>query len=314
MQKEADRSRTAVLLLAFGGPRSVDEVGLFLEKLLGRQPSPQHIEGLRRRYQAIGGASPLPDMTLHQARALQHELQQEGELVPVYCGMRYSRPFIAEALEEIAEDEISRLILISLSPYRSSFSSAGYYAEVKQIVAQREREMELIEADDWHAHPGLCAAWAARITETIGGMNETKDEIPVIFTAHSLPKDVASASPYEQQLEETIKGIIEITGPLRWHLAFQSRAGEKGEWLGPDPETILEDLINEGFQKALICPIGFINDHLETLYDLDIALKKWADEWGIEISRIPCLNDATELIEVLVQIVEESLPKQSKIR
>jgi ferrochelatase len=310
MQKESDLSRTAVLLLAFGGPRSVDEVGPFLEKLLGRKPSPQHIEGLKKRYQAIGGGSPLPEMTLRQARALEGELQKKGEPVPVFYGMRYSGPLIAEALEQIAKRRTSRLILISLSPYHSSFSSEGYYAEVQRITAQWGESIDLIEVNDWHAHPGLCAAWAARITEAIGDIDRKKDNIPVIFTAHSLPKEAAAASPYERQLEETITGIIEMTGPMRWHLAFQSRPGTKGKWLGPDPETILEDLMKDGFHKALICPIGFITDHLETLYDLDIALKEWADEQGIEIIRTPCLNVAPELIEVLVHLVEGGLPKQ----
>ena len=310
MHAKANPSSTAVLLLAFGGPRSGDEVEPFLEKLVGKKPSSQHIEGLRKRYQAIGGGSPLPEMTFRQARALQQELRNKGESVPVYYGMRYSRPLIAEALEEIKQVGISHLILISLSPYRSSFSSEGYYTEVRRIIAQGKGTTDLIEVDDWHVYPGLCTAWAVRITEVIGGMGESQDKIPVIFTAHSLPKEAAAASPYERQLKETITGIIEITGPLRWHLAFQSRAGERERWLGPDPETILEGLMNDGFHKILICPIGFITDHLETLYDLDIALKAWADERGIEISRTPCLNDAPELIEVLVQLVEGALPKQ----
>jgi ferrochelatase len=310
MHKKADLSRTAILLLAFGGPRSLDEVEPFLEKLLGREPSPQHIEGLKKRYKAIGGGSPLPEMTLRQARALEQMLKKKERPVPVYCGMRYGHPLIAETLEEITRGVISRLILISLSPYRSSFSSEGYYAEVQKITAQREEKIDIIELDDWHALPSLCAAWAVMINEAIGDIGEKKAEIPMIFTAHSLPKDVASVSPYEGQLEETIKGITHITGFLRWHLAFQSRAGDRGKWLGPEPEQILEDLIQKGVHKALICPIGFITDHLETLYDLDIALKEWADERGIEISRIPCLNDAPELIEVLVQLVEGVLPKQ----
>lgn len=310
MNQEADLSRTAVLLLAFGGPRSVDEVGPFLEKLLGRKPSQQHIEGLQKRYQTIGGASPLLKMTLRQARALEQGLKKKERPVPIYCGMRYGRPLIAEALEEVAKEGISRLILISLSPYRSSFSSEGYYAEVKRITAQWGGKMDLIEVGDWHAHPGLCAAWAVMIEEAISRTGETKNELPVIFTAHSLPKDVASLSPYEGQLEVTIKGITHITGPLRWQLAFQSRAGERENWLGPEPETILEDLIKKGFHKALICPIGFITDHLETLYDLDIALKVWADERGIEIFRAPCLNDTPELIEVFIQLVEGVLEKE----
>ena len=280
-----------------------------MARLMGREPSPQHIEGLQKRYQAIGGASPLPEMTLRQARALEQGLKKKERPIPVYYGMRYGHPLIAETLEEI-QGEISQLILISLSPYRSSFSSEGYYAEVRQITAQWEEKIDIIEVDDWHAHPGLCAAWAVMIDEAIGDIGEKKDEIPVIFTAHSLPKDVSSVSPYEGQLEETIKGITHITGPLRWHLAFQSRAGERENWLGPEPEIILEDLIKKGVHKALICPIGFITDHLETLYDLDIALKAWADEQGIEIIRAPCLNDAPELIEVLIQLVEGVLPKQ----
>ena len=310
MIREGDRSRTAVLLLAFGGPRSVDEVGPFMERLMGKDPSPTQIEGLQQRYRAIGGASPLPEMTMRQARALEGALKQEGRPLPVFWGMRYGRPLIAETLEDIRGGGISRVILISLSPYRSTYSSEGYYAEVKRTVAAWSEGMKLLEADDWHAHPGLCMAWAAKITQAIGKMGEGKDEIPVVFTAHSLPHDVASHSPYQQQLEETIEGIIKITGPLRRHLAFQSRGRGGGEWLGPEPEQILEDLSQEGYQKALICPIGFIADHLETLYDLDIALTAWADKKGIEIIRTPCLNDAPALIETLVELVEGALEKQ----
>ncbi|MBN1254845.1 MAG: ferrochelatase [Deltaproteobacteria bacterium] len=310
MTREGDLPQTAVLLLAFGGPRSVDEVGPFMERLMGKKPSSTQIEGLKQRYQAIGGASPLPETSMRQARALAGALKRKGTPLPVFVGMRYGRPLIAETLEEIRKEEISRIILISLSPYRSTYSSEGYYAEVKQTVAVWNEDMKLVQADDWHAHPGLCAAWAARINDTIEKMGQGKEKIPVVFTAHSLPKDVAASAPYQGQLEETIEGIIKITGPLRWHLAFQSRGRGGGEWLGPEPEKVLEDLMKVGFQKALICPIGFLADHLETFYDLDIALKSWADKKGIKIIRIPCLNDAPELIEVLVHLVEKALERQ----
>ncbi|MCJ7664881.1 MAG: ferrochelatase, partial [Desulfobacterales bacterium] len=167
--------------------------------------------------------------------------------------------------------------------------------------------MELVEVDDWHAHPSLLAAWAAKIDEAIGRMGQKKDDIPVIFTAHSLPQAVVASSPYVRQLKESIEGIIRITGPLRWRLAFQSRARGGGAWLGPEPEQCLEGLAEDGLRKALICPIGFINDHLETLYDLDIALKEQAEKQGIEIVRVACLNDAPELIEVICQLAERAL-------
>jgi ferrochelatase len=309
MNKEGDLPRTAIMLLAFGGPGSSDEVALFLERLMGKKPAREQLAGLQRRYQAIGGASPLPAMTLHQARALAEELQKRGKHLPVYCGMRYSHPLIADTLEEIKKEGASKIILIGLSPYRSSYSAEGYYTEVKRVVAPWNKSMELVQIEGWYAHPGLCAAWAKRIKEGMGRISAQEGETPVIFTAHSLPLDGAIGSPYVRQLEETIGGIIRITGPVRRHLAFQSR-GRGGAWLGPEPEVVLEELFKEGYRKAMICPIGFISDHLETLYDLDIALKEWADKQGIEVMRTPCLNDAPELIKVLAQLVEEALEKQ----
>jgi len=307
MTREGDLSRSAIMLLAFGGPRSLDEVVPFMEQLMGKQPSSEQIEGLQRRYQAIGGASPLPETTRRQARALEKALKKTGRPLPVFVGMRHGHPLIAETLEEIRKRGISRIILVSLSPYRSAFSSEGYYDEVKRIVAGWDEGMELVEVDDWHALPSLCAAWAAKVAEAIGKMGTKKDEIPVVFTAHSLPQEVAAGFPYVRQLEETIEGIIRFAGPLRWRLAFQSRGRGGGVWLGPEPETCLEGLVAEGYQKILICPIGFIADHLETLYDLDIVLKAWADKQRIEITRVACLNDAPELIEILRQLAEGAL-------
>jgi ferrochelatase len=307
MNKAADLPSTACLLLAFGGPRSLDEVALFLERLTGEQRSPAQVEGLRQRYQTIGNASPLPAMTRRQAKAVEAALRQHGKPLRVWHGMLYSHPLIAEAIEEIRKQEIARIILIPLSPYRSAFTSDAYYAEVKQIVATWDKGIELMQVADWHTHPALCAAWAAKIDEALGEMGERKDVIPVIFTAHSLPQAVAVGAPYVRQLEETIAGIISITGPLRWRLAFQSKGRGGEEWLGPEPVQCLQELVEEGMRTALICPIGFISDHLETLYDLDIVLKAWADKQGIEITRVACLNDAPKLIEVLVQLVEAAL-------
>ncbi|MBW2038602.1 MAG: ferrochelatase [Deltaproteobacteria bacterium] len=308
MKEEGALSRTAVLLLAFGGPRSLDEVGWFLERLLGKRPSPAQIEGLKRRYRSIGNASPLPEMTLRQARTLKERLKKGGQPLRVYVGMRYGHPLIAETLEEINKEKASRIILLSLSPYCSPFTSEGYYEEVKKVVALWKERMNFIQVDDWYAHPCLCAAWAKRIDKTLKEISERGKEVPVIFTAHSLPLDAASCTPYVGQLEETIKGIIETTGPLRWQLAFQSRA-RGGEWLGPEPETILEELSQKGYKKALIVPVGFICDHLETLYDLDIYLKAWANERGLEIIRVPCLNDSPELIETLAHLVKGALER-----
>ena len=308
MGSEGDLPRTAVLLLAFGGPRSADEVAPFLERLLGKKPAAAHVAGLQQRYQAIGGASPLPETTMRQAAALERALRERGKPLMVFAGMRYSHPLIAETLEEITKRGISRIIPISLSPYHSA-TTEGYYAEVRRIWVARHELREIAQIADWHAHPVLCAAWAAKITEALRKIGERKDATPVIFTAHSLPQKVAASSPYVRELKETIQGIITVTGPLRWHLAFQSRGGGGDEWLGPEPEKCLDELFAGGHRKAIICPIGFISDHLETLYDIGIVLKAEADKRRIEISRVPCLNDAPELIEIFVQLVEGALEK-----
>jgi protoporphyrin/coproporphyrin ferrochelatase len=310
MSKEGDLPRSAVLLLAFGGPRSLAEVAAFVERLMGKKPSPQQVEGLQRRYQAIGNASPLPATTMCQARALEKALQKKGKPLPVFVGMRYSQPLIAETLEEIRKKGISRIILNSLSPYHAALASASYYDEVKRIVANWSERMELREVADWHAHPALCAAWAARIAEATDKMGVSRGKLPVLFTAHSLPQEAAAGSPYVRQLEESIAEIIRMTGPLRWQLAFQSRGRGEGAWLEPEPEQCLAEFAAEGHDKAIICPIGFITDHLETLYDLDIWLKQRAVKRGIEITRVPCLNDAPALIEVLCQLAEDALEKK----
>jgi ferrochelatase len=310
MGRGGNLSRTAVLLLAFGGPRSLDEVAAFLERLIAEKPTRAHVADLQQRYQAIGGASPLYETTMRQAAALENRLKKNGRPLPVLVGMRYAPPLISETLEEIRKKGFSRIILMSLSPYRSAYASEGYYTEVKHIVAGWHERPELLQTDDWHDHPLLCAAWAAKIIEALEKMVGEKAASPVIFTAHSLPQKVASSSPYVRELEETIQGIIAITGPLRWYLAFQSKGRGGDKWLGPEPTVILESILSEGQRQALICPIGFISDHLETLYDLDIVLKTRADKQGIEIGRIPCLNDAAELIEVLGQLVEGALEKR----
>jgi ferrochelatase len=310
MKKEGDLPRSAIMLLAFGGPRSLDEVAAFVEQLIGKKPFPEQLVELQQRYQAIGGASPLPETTMRQARALEQALKQKGTPFPVFVGMRYGHPLIAETLGEIKKRGITRLILVSLSPYRTPFSSAGFYAEVKRITTAWNEDVKLVEVDDWYAHPSLCAAWATKINKAIEMMGARKDEIPVVFTAHSLPQEVAASSSYVRQLEETIAGIIKIAGPLHWRLAFQSKGRGKEAWLAPEPEAMFKELAAQGCHQVLICPIGFIVDHLETLYDLDIVLKAEADKQGIEINRVPCLNDAPELIEALVQLVEAALEKK----
>jgi len=309
MEEKRNLRPTAVLLLAFGGPRTIDEVDWFLKQLLGVKSLGLQSERFKMRYRSIGGSSPLPEITLRQARALQERLKEKNLHLNVYVGMRYGHPLISEALEEIKKQKVSRIILVSLSPYHSPFTSEGYYREAKRIIVSWEEEIDSIQVNDWYKHPFLIKAWANNINKILKEISEGKEELPVLFTAHSLPQEMASSAPYVGQLRETIQGIISLTGPLEWQLVFQSR-GRGGTWLGPDPETILKKLYKNGYHKVLIVPVGFISDHLETLYDLDISLKDWASSRNMNIIRVACLNDSPELIETLAQLVKGALKKK----
>jgi ferrochelatase len=309
MEEKRNLRPTAVLLLAFGGPRTLDEVDWFLEQLLDEKPLGLQSGRLKMRYRSIGGSSPLPEITLRQARALQERLKEKNLPFKVYVGMRYGHPLISEALEEIKKQKVSRIILVSLSPYHSPFTSEGYYREAKSIIVSWKEEVDSIQVNDWYKHPFLIQAWANNINKILKEISKEKEELPVLFTAHSLPQEMASSVPYVGQLRETIQGIISLAGPLEWQLAFQSR-GRRGTWLGPDPETILKKLYQNGYHKVLIVPVGFISDHLETLYDLDISLKDWASSRNMNIIRVACLNDSPELIETLAQLVEGALKEQ----
>ena len=307
MVKNHNFSRTAALLLAFGGPQALHEVGSFLEEVLGRKPSPHQIKTLKARYQLIGGSSPLPQITLRQGRALQNKLQQGGLPLVVHVAMRFGRPSIAEAVQTIAEQKVYRIILVSLSPYRSPFTSEGYYREVRDVVAKHHEGVDLLQVADWYDHPCLAAAWAQQMERTSGNLRKEQAVLPVIFTAHSLPQKATTDYPYVTQIEQTIARIVDIAGTLPWRLAFQSRGRGKGPWLGPDPEVVLEELRQVGYRSVLVVPVGFVTDHLETLYDLDVSLKQWAQARRMDIVRVPCLNDAPELIETLAQVVTETL-------
>lgn len=299
--KSSDHRRNAVLLLAFGGPRSLDEIPEFLKLLMGRSPTLEQLAEVRRRYEAIGGRSPLPATTMRQQALLEEALAAKGIPLPISVGMRYTQPLIPDALQELKSEGAETVVLIPLTPYRSPYTSEGLYEEAKQ--AATSLGLRTIEPPDWQRHPLLCAAWAKKIQE-----GKKDGDIPILFTAHSLPELVANRYNYQRQLEETIAGILAITGPLPWRLAFQSqRKGEK--WLGPCPEEVLQDLFKKGGGQVLVVPIGFITDHLETLYDIDIQLKDWGKVVGIEVIRVPCLNEAPELIALLCDLVERGLEK-----
>ena len=299
----------AILLLAFGGPRSLDEVEPFLTRLFrGRKPSPEQLERVKERYRLIGGFSPLPEITLKQAKALENSLNSKGYPFKSYVGMRYGQPLIEETLREIIRDGIQEVIAIPMAPFRSRESTGAYIEEVKQAQERLEGKMEISFIEGWHLHPLFLGAIQEKIEEGLRPFTpEERKRVHSIFSAHSLPKSLVENEFYVKDMEASVREVLKRIEPLPWHIAFQSRGIGPEEWLGPDVEFILTELSHQKVREVLIIPIGFVSDHIEVLYDIDIFYREKAESMGMVLRRSPSLNDSERFIEALTAIVEEHM-------
>jgi len=297
----------AVLLMGFGAPDSLESIESFLSNLMGgKKPSPQQLERVKKRYELIGGKSPLLEITEEQAQKLEARLNEGKDNYKLYIGMRYWRPYISDAVRRIGKDAIELLVALSPSPFSSRVTSTAYLNELKEAISQA-KQLELAFIDRWYRHPLFIEASIEKIKEGMAQFAPgEKGEIDLIFSAHSLPKEyIAAGDPYVEEIEETIHLILERLGRMRWHLGYQSRGAGSGEWLTPEVESLLSQLAREGRKKVLVVPIGFVADHIETLYDIDISLRERAEGLGLTFHRAPSLNASPKFIEALAQIIEE---------
>ena len=299
----------ALLLLAFGGPRSLDEVEFLLTRLFqGRKPSADQVERVKERYRLIGGFSPLLNITQEQARGLEEELKKRGYSFKSYVGMRYGHPLIEETLKEILRDGITEIVALPMAPFQSRASTGAYMEEVNRVRKNLDKEVSLSFAIGWHLHPLFIEAVRERIKEGLKEFDEEeRKRVHLLFTAHSLPKSIIEKDPYAKEIGASIQGVLEKLGPFPWHLAYQSKGGGTEEWVGPDVESVLGELSKEKIREVLIVPIGFVSDHIEILYDIDILYQNKAKLLGMRLKRTPSLNFSKRFIEALATIVEEHL-------
>jgi ferrochelatase len=299
----------ALLLLAFGGPRSLDEVEFLLTRLFqGKKPSAEQIERVKERYQLIGGFSPLLKITQEQAKGLEEELKKRGDSFKSYVGMRYGHPLIEETLKEILQDGITEIIALPMAPFQSRASTGAYIEEVNRAKKILNQEVSLSFVVGWHLHPLFLEAVRERIAEGLKGFGEEeKKGVHLLFTAHSLPKSIIEKDPYAKEIEASIKGVLEKLEPFPWHMAYQSKGGGPEEWVGPDVESILTELSRQKVREILVIPIGFVADHSEVLYDIDILYREKAESMGMVLRRTPSLNFSKRFIEALATIVEEHM-------
>jgi ferrochelatase len=285
----------AVILMAYGSPATAEDVPAYLADIReGRPVSQEAVDELTERYRRIGGRSPLDEITEAQRAALESELG-----VPVFVGMKHWRPRIAEAVEEALAGGAETVVGLVLAPHYSRLSIAGYRERLKQALQGRG---ELVFVESWHDH----GAFLDVLAERVGGFDGH-----VVFTAHSLPERILQdGDPYRDQLLETSRLVAERAGLEDWSFAFQSASTTGEPWLGPDILEELDTLAANGVQRVLVCPVGFVSDHLEILWDLDIEAREKAARLGLELDRIESLNDDPAFIRALAGLVRERLPRE----
>jgi protoporphyrin/coproporphyrin ferrochelatase len=282
----------AVILMAYGSPATAEDIRPYFEDIRGGRPvSDEAVAELAERYRRIGGRSPLDEVTEAQRAALERALG-----IPVFVGMKHWQPRIAEAVERALGAGATRLIGLVLAPHYSRLSVGEYRERLEAALDGRDAELTLVES--WHDDPAFVDVVADRVRGT---------DAWVVFTAHSLPERIlASGDPYREQLLETSRLVAARAGlGDRWSFAFQSASSTREPWLGPDILDELERLAGEGERKVLVAPVGFVSDHLEILWDLDVEAREKARELGLDLDRMESMNDDPAFIRAVAGLVEK---------
>ena len=330
----ARTGKRAVLLLAHGTPGTLDQIPEYLLNVTGGRPLPQAaVEEIRHRYSLIG-SSPLTELTLEQGRLLQHVLH-----IPVFVGMRNWEPYIADAVRKMRSEGVTSAVAICLAP-QNSRTSVGLYR--RAVFAETGNAMEIEFVDGWADHPKLAAGFA-ELLEPVWKLacRKTGRPAPVLFTAHSVPcRTIQSAEasqtagpahstagtrpplgpdPYAEEAKRTASHVAALLRPAGlsekdWFFAFQSQGISGGPWIGPTVEDTLTAIRQQGHASVVIQPIGFLCDHVEILYDIDIGFREFAAGIGLEISRPPSLNSSPLLIEALADLARAGLARLDKGR
>ncbi len=303
-------SKSAILLLAHGSPDSPADIPEFMKHITGGRPVPDAVmQEVTHRYSLIG-KSPLTEITMRQAEALQASLG-----LPVYVGMRNWKPFISDAVQQITASGIEKVVAICLAPQNSS-TSVGLYSRVLADERKPGLAVQFVEA--WHDHPLLIQAFAERLEPVWRQASaEMGSALPVIFTAHSVPmRTIHAGDPYEKQAKETAQLVARrITGltPVLQHFAFQSQGMTGGPWLGPTVETVMLEQKRQGHKGVVIAPIGFVCDHVEVLYDIDINFRHFAHEQQLKLWRPESLNTSPTFVAALAKLASTRMALASGI-
>lgn len=292
-----------VLVMSYGTPARREDIETYYTHVRrGHPPTPQLLDDLVRRYEAIGGVSPLTERTAAQGQGIQRALDSvlEGRF-RVYLGAKHAAPFIEDAVEAMVNDGVTRAVGLVLAPHYSSMS-IGEYAERAEKASSGRLDMTFVES--WHLEPGFITLLAERLVDAHRQLGVVPEKSMTLVTAHSLPARILeSGDPYARQLEDTGIAITAMAQIINWQVAWQSAGRTPEPWIGPDIIEVIRGLPDQGIDGVVVCPAGFVSDHLEVLYDVDIEARQAADDVGIRLVRTKSLNDDPQLMSALATVV-----------
>ncbi len=304
-------SRIGIFLMAHGAPESTDDIPEYLKTIRGdKESSPETIEIIRDRYEQIGGKSPLREITAALADQLEKFLNQQGSQFKVYVGMRNWSPYISDEVKRMREDGIEKVIALCLAPQFSTWSTKLYFDAFKKalkICGCEKIDVHFIGS--WANHPLLIDVFAEKYQEALKKLDsENSESIYTIFTAHSIPSEsIELGDPYDQEFNKTVQLLVDRVKPSHWYQAYQSQGMIPVPWLGPTVESVLDKISRLGSKTVLIVPVGFVCDHVEILFDIDIEFKKYAEDRKLKLYRTESLNVSPTYIEALASIAWEAM-------
>ena len=300
--------RTGIFLMAHGAPESTDDIPEYLKTIRGgRDSTPETIQIIRDRYEQIGGKSPLREITAELAERLEKFLNQEEPQFKVYVGMRNWSPYIRDEVKRMKEDGIEKVIALCLAPQFSTWSTKLYFNAFEDALKECGGEnIDVHFVASWANHPLLIDAFSEKYREALAKLNG--ESVCTIFTAHSIPSEsIDLGDPYDQEFNKTVELLVDRVKPSNWYQAYQSQGMIPVPWLGPTVESVLDKISRVGSKTVLIVPVGFVCDHVEILFDIDIEFKNYAVDKKLKLHRTESLNFSPTYIEALASIAWETM-------
>lgn len=299
-----------LLVMAYGGPNTLAEVEPYLLDVRGYRPTaPEIVHEVRERYREIGGGSPILEQTQAQASALESALNLNGQEFKAFVGMRHWHPYIKDTLAKIQAQGIQRAVGLVMAPHYSRMSIEAYFKK----IGEAESPFEVAPIKDWHLLPGYLDALVSRVRAALERFPvDVRSQVPVIFSAHSLPEKILEWNdPYPDQLRATVDAVMQHLGDQPHDFAFQSAAISNDPWLGPDVSVLIKRFAEQGQKNIISCPIGFVCEHVEILYDIDIVYQELAKSLDVRLERIEMVHTAPQMVAGLAELIRKTAKEAS---